>query len=41
MADLPRPDFLELPVADIEAAQAFYASAFGWAMTSFGPMPAH
>lgn len=37
MADLPRPDFLELPVADIEAAQAFYASAFGWAMTSFGP----
>jgi predicted enzyme related to lactoylglutathione lyase len=33
----PRPDFLELPVADAAAAQAFYASAFGWAMTSFGP----
>jgi len=37
MAELPRPDFLELPVADIAAAQAFYGSAFGWSMTSFGP----
>jgi uncharacterized protein len=37
MSALPRPDFLELPVADIEAAQAFYGSAFGWAMTGFGP----
>jgi uncharacterized protein len=32
-----RPDFLELPVGDIAAAQAFYAQAFGMAMTSFGP----
>jgi len=37
MADLPRPDFLELPVADVEAAQAFYGAAFGWQMTGFGP----
>ena len=37
MADLPRPDFLELPVADVAAAQAFYGTAFGWAMTGFGP----
>jgi uncharacterized protein len=34
---LPRPDFLELPVADVAAAQAFYAGAFGWDMTAFGP----
>lgn len=37
MADLPRPDFLELPVADVGAAQAFYDRAFGWQMTGFGP----
>ena len=37
MADLPRPDFLELPVADVAAAQAFYRAALGWTMTSFGP----
>jgi predicted enzyme related to lactoylglutathione lyase len=37
MADHPRPDFLELPVADIAAARLFYGSAFGWDMTSFGP----
>jgi len=37
MANLPRPDFLELPVADVTAAQAFYDAAFGWQMTGFGP----
>lgn len=37
MAELPRPDFLELPVADVATAQAFYGAAFGWAMTGFGP----
>ncbi|WP_420140391.1 VOC family protein [Sphingomonas sp.] len=37
MAGLPRPDFLELPVADVAVAQAFYGKAFGWAMTGFGP----
>lgn len=31
------PDFLELPVADIARAQAFYGAAFGWDMTGFGP----
>nr|WP_116092419.1 VOC family protein [Sphingomonas crusticola] len=34
---MPRPDFLELPVADVTAAQAFYSAAFGWTMTGFGP----
>ena len=33
----PRPNFLELPVADVKAAQAFYGEAFGWEMTGFGP----
>jgi len=33
----PRPDFIELPVDDIAAAQAFYEGAFGWSMTGFGP----
>ena len=33
----PRPDFLELPVADVAAARAFYAAAFGWETTAFGP----
>jgi len=37
MANLPRPDFLELPVADVAAAQSFYGAAFGWQMTGFGP----
>lgn len=37
MADLPRADFLELPVADVAAAQDFYKAAFGWEMTGFGP----
>ena len=32
-----RPDFIELPVGDITAARSFYESAFGWAMTEFGP----
>lgn len=32
-----RPDFLELPVADVAAARAFYHAAFGWDMTGFGP----
>ena len=36
MADLPRANFLELPVADVAAAQAFYRAAVGWAMTGFG-----
>ena len=34
---LARPDFLELPVGDVAAARDFYARAFGWEMTGFGP----
>jgi uncharacterized protein len=37
MPAAPRPDFLELSVADAARAQAFYAGAFGWDMTGFGP----
>ncbi len=37
MAKPARPDFIELPVGDIDAARAFYEGAFGWDMTAFGP----
>ena len=37
MGTLPRPDFIELPVDDIDAARAFYEGVFGWDMTAFGP----
>ena len=33
----PRANFLELPVDDIAGARTFYAAAFGWEMTAFGP----
>ncbi|WP_294393031.1 VOC family protein [uncultured Sphingomonas sp.] len=33
---LPRADFLELPVADVATARAFYGQVFGWGMTGFG-----
>ena len=33
----PRADFLELPVSDLAGARAFYAAAFGWETTAFGP----
>lgn len=29
--------FVELPVADIAVSRAFYETAFGWALTAFGP----
>ncbi|TPG42905.1 VOC family protein [Sphingomonas koreensis] len=32
-----RLNYLELPVADTAAAKAFYAAAFGWSFTDFGP----
>jgi predicted enzyme related to lactoylglutathione lyase len=32
-----RANFIELPVADLAAARAFYEGAFGWDMTAFGP----
>lgn len=30
-------DYVELPATDLAAAKAFYASAFGWAWTDYGP----
>ena len=32
-----RLNYLELPVTDVGAARHFYASAFGWQFTDFGP----
>ncbi len=34
---MARPSFIELPASDIAAAKAFYARAFGWELTAFGP----
>lgn len=34
---MARLNYLELPVADTEAAKRFYADAFGWSFTDFGP----
>ena len=30
-------DYVELTVTDMAAAQAFYAAAFGWSFTDYGP----
>jgi uncharacterized protein len=30
-------DYIEIAVTDIEAAKAFYASAFGWSLVDYGP----
>lgn len=34
---MARPSFIELPASDIAASTAFYARAFGWDLTPFGP----
>ncbi len=34
---MARLNYVELPVADIGAAKAFYEAAFGWRLTQFGP----
>lgn len=34
---MPRISYVELPVADVGAVRDFYASAFGWSFTDFGP----
>lgn len=34
---MARLNYLELPVADVAAAQAFYEAAFGLAFTAFSP----
>jgi predicted enzyme related to lactoylglutathione lyase len=33
---MARFNYLELPVRDVPATKAFYASAFGWSFTDFG-----
>jgi uncharacterized protein len=30
-------DYIEIPVTDLAAAKAFYAAAFGWSFTDYGP----
>lgn len=32
-----RVDYIELTVSDMRAAQRFYAQAFGWEFTDYGP----
>ena len=32
-----RIDYIELGVADVERAKAFYGQAFGWTFTDYGP----
>lgn len=34
---MARLNYVELPVADIASARAFYEAAFGWSLTPFGP----
>ena len=34
---MARISFVELPSRDLGAAKAFYAAAFGWELTAFGP----
>jgi predicted enzyme related to lactoylglutathione lyase len=30
-------DYIELAVTDIDAAKAFYTTAFGWSLVDYGP----
>jgi uncharacterized protein len=32
-----RIDYVELPAGDLAAAKSFYAAAFGWGFTDYGP----
>jgi len=32
-----RIDYVELPAGDLGATKSFYASAFGWGFTDYGP----
>jgi predicted enzyme related to lactoylglutathione lyase len=34
---MARINFVELPARDLVAAKTFYAKAFGWELTGFGP----
>jgi predicted enzyme related to lactoylglutathione lyase len=35
-----RIDYIELPGGDLAATKSFYASAFGWGFTDYGPSKA-
>ena len=32
-----RIDYIEIPVADVQAAKKFYGDIFGWTFTDYGP----
>lgn len=34
---MARINYIELPAANLPATKAFYAGAFGWGLTDFGP----
>ena len=34
---MARLNYVELPVRDVSVVKAFYASAFGWSFSDFGP----
>ena len=34
---MAKPNFIELPSADLAAAKSFYSKLFGWSLTDFGP----
>lgn len=34
---MSKPNFIELPSADLAAAKSFYSGLFGWSLTDFGP----
>ena len=34
---MARLNYVELPVRDVEATRTFFAAAFGWDFTSYGP----
>ncbi|MHC4893950.1 MAG: VOC family protein [Planctomycetota bacterium] len=37
MSNHHRINYVELPAADLDAAQRFYESAFGWTFVDYGP----
>ena len=37
MQEDQRINYVELPASDLDAVEAFYASAFGWSFTDYGP----
>ncbi len=37
MPEHEKIDYVEFPARDIEAAKAFFSSAFGWTFTDYGP----